>query len=169
MNALLVRSTSLQHTALVLDKLKIRFQTIRLDILTHTHAVESLKSLTGVREIIKFPYKGSFGGSRLYTGSLSKILINKKYDLVVVPVENISGIGYENVIAMAAGIRPLKIAVCNKAGEISVMSRLDVWWFLLKGYMFYPAAVIFSLYFIVNWLLRVAAYSITKKVKNRDK
>lgn len=112
MNILIIRSTSIQHLALVIRRVSSLYPGARIDVLAHSHSVESVKQMNGVSSIIAYP------STRDFSPFIIGCLPLNNYHLVVVPVSNISGAGYENVLLLALRFRKKQVVLCNKNGEM---------------------------------------------------
>jgi len=158
---LLIRATSVQHTAYVIQRLQNVYPGTKIDIMTHPHASESVKDLLKEGSIIPYRYKGNFSLMGILITSLLVKLRQRNYDMVIIPTENTYGTGYENVIALAVFLLPKQVVLCNKGGEISIMSLSKSILLLAKTFFYYPFALINTIALAGSW-----AWTWTKTLTN---
>lgn len=150
---LIIRSTSNQHLALALRRLRREYPQGNMDVLTHAHCVESIGELDGVRDILPYP------PSQYFTPFLLPVL-KKKYPVVVVPVSNLTGSGYENVLLLALRLKKEKILLCNLGGELIPLSTQTILARTFRFLLFVPIAVLGALFFLtLNLLALIRAIS----------
>lgn len=122
--ALIIRSASFQQLDQNLPELQLQMPDYSFDLLTHEHGVKLAQKYEGIAQVIAYPYKDSFS-NRLKVGSLK----DKHYDVVIVLVTNVTGVGFWNVIQFAYTISADKYLQCNMHSELKVLTKLGV----LKG------------------------------------
>jgi hypothetical protein len=166
MKILFIKSTSLQHLALSFEKVMeavksykfevlslkgktfpqysiLNTQDFTIDVLAHSHAFDSLKGFGFIDKIIKYNFLSNFSPINIFRGYFRDIR-RERYDMVVVPFNNISGAGYENVMAMAVCTGAENIATCNKMGEVKLIPYKNALLKTMKGYLFYPLALLMT-------------------------
>ncbi|MEK6591123.1 MAG: hypothetical protein AABZ11_10650 [Nitrospinota bacterium] len=160
MKILFIKSTSLQHLALSFEKvmelpppthsqdgcpalLTKEGGGVVIDVLAHSHAFDSLKGFGFIDKIIKYNSLSNFSPINIFRGYFRDIR-RERYDMVVVPFNNISGAGYENVMAMAVCTGAGNIATCNKMGEVKLIPYKNALLKTMKGYLFYPLALLMT-------------------------
>lgn len=158
MNILIIRSTSNQHLALVVRRLKEEYPQATMDVLTHTHSVESIGELDGIRDIVSYP------PSQYFTPFLLPAL-KKKYPVVVVPVSNLTGSGYENVLLLALRLKKEKIFLCNLGGELVLLPAKTILDRTFRFLLSIPIAVLGALFFLILNLLLIARVALRTKAK----
>ncbi|MBI5187389.1 MAG: hypothetical protein HZA01_16910 [Nitrospinae bacterium] len=157
MNILIIRSTSIQHLALVIRRVSSLYPGARIDVLAHPHSVESVKQMSGVNSIITYPSASDF--SPFAIGDFPR----NSYPLVVVPVSNMSGAGYENVLLLALRFRKRQIVMCNKNGEVislplkKILERA-LWRFASIPLAVFAAVAIASANMILLGILQIARH-----------
>ena len=153
---LIIRSTSNQHLALVVRRLKEEYPQGNMDILTHAHSVESIGELDGVRDILSYP------PSQYFTPFLLPVL-KKNYSLVVVPVSNLTGSGYENVLLLALRLKKEKILLCNPGGELIPLPTKTILARTFRFLLCVPIAVLGALFFLLLNILLIARVALRPK------
>jgi hypothetical protein len=108
---LVVRSVSFQQLDASLEAVRARFPSHAIDVLTHEHGRELAASYRTVDSVIVYPEPGPFtrGAWRPPPGVT--------WDVVVVPVANLTGAGFANVFDFARPLGP-SVYRCNLAGDI---------------------------------------------------
>jgi len=145
-NILIIRSTSNQHLALVVRRLKEEYPQGNMDVLTHAHSAESIGELDGIRDILSYP------PSQYFTPFLLPAP-KKNYPVVVVPVANLTGSGYENVLLLALRLKKEKILLCNLGGNLVPLSTQTILARTFRFLLSIPIAVLGALFFLILNLL----------------
>lgn len=114
---LIIRSVSFQQLDLNLPEIMKRFPGYRISILTHEHGVELAKKYKEISHIYVYPYTESFHKKHKVPA-----LKNKVFDAVIIPVTNITGVGFLNVLAYGLNIRSREYYMCNVVSDISQVS-----------------------------------------------
>ncbi|MBI4378769.1 MAG: hypothetical protein HY578_06715 [Nitrospinae bacterium] len=171
MKILFIKSTSLQHLALSFEKVMeaiksykfevlslkgntfpqnsiLNTQDLTIDVLAHSHVTDSLKGFGFIDKIIKYNSLSNFSPINIFRGYFRDIR-RERYDMVVVPFNNISGAGYENVMAMAVCTGAGNIATCNKMGEVKLITYKNALFKTIKGYLYYPLALLMTVVLFV--------------------
>ncbi len=171
MKILFIKSTSLQHLAVAFEKVRNlpplnplltnEGRGVVIDVLAHPHAVDSLKGFNFINRIISYEHTGNFNPFYMPTNDMRKA----GYDAVVVPFNNISGAGYENVMAMAVCAGAKRIITCNKAGEISAFGITKAVLRIFKGYSYYPIALAMTMVLFVIGILTIFILSLRALAK----
>jgi hypothetical protein len=126
LNILIVRSAPIQQLDASLSKIKQKFNSSNLSILSHEHSIELLNKYGGIKKCITYPFKESFDISRK-----AKFDAGERFDHAVVMVGNLSGCGFQNVLFFALSLPVRKIWVCNLIGELNPISRAGI---ILKSF-----------------------------------
>jgi len=124
---LLVRSVSFQQLDKNLNGIVALFSTDEYEfhLLTHGHGLQRAATYGAVSRIIDYGSRGNFSFFHFPSGleRAASRGVAESYDMVIVPVTNISGVGFLNVLAMALRLPARKIYVCNLVSEIFPLSR----------------------------------------------
>ncbi|AAK80128.1 hypothetical protein BJV85_001710 [Clostridium acetobutylicum] len=128
---LIVRSASFQQLDLNLKAIEKKYKDYEIDILTHEHGVKLAEKYNNIHNIYVYPYKESFK-----KGNKVKEIENIKFDVVIVPVTNISGAGFFNVFKYALSINSDKIIMCNVISEFKDRDRLSIYIMELSSFVF---------------------------------
>ena len=123
---LIVRSAPIQQLDASLSKIKQKFDSPIISILSHEHAIELLNKYECIDKCITYPYKESFDISRR-----AKFDDGERFDHAVVMVGNLSGCGFQNVLFFALSLPVRKIWICNLIGEVTPISRAGI---ILKSF-----------------------------------
>ncbi len=166
MKILFIKSTSIQHLALSFEKVMERFKIkdSRVDVLAHSHSVDSLKGFSFINRIISYNSTGNFSALHIFREYIRNIR-RGKYDMVIVPFNNVSGSGYENVMALAVCTGARHIVTCNKIGEIERLTFKDSLLRAVRGYLYYPFAIVMTPILFVIGILTIFILSLRALVK----
>ena len=160
MKILFIKSTSIQHLALSFEKVRSlpppthpldgcpallikEGRGVVIDVLAHPHAVDSLKGFGFINRIISYNSKGNFSPLHIFREYIRNIR-RGKYDMVIVPFNNMSGSGYENVMALAVCTGARQIVTCNRIGDTKVLDIKKALLKVVKGYSCYPLALLMT-------------------------
>src|SRR3989338_10867939 len=145
MKILFIKSTSIQHLALSFERVMERFKIkdSRVDVLAHSHSVDSLKGFGFINRIISYNSTGNFSPLHIFREYIRNIR-RGKYDMVIVPFNNMSGSGYENVMALAVCTGARHIVTCNRIGDTKVLDIKKALLKFVKGYSCYPIALLMT-------------------------
>jgi hypothetical protein len=120
-NILIVRSAPIQQLDANISKIKQKFNSPSVSILSHEHGIELLKKYECLNTCITYPYKESFDISRK-----AKFDNGARFDHGVVMVGNLTGCGFQNVLFFALSLPVRKIWSCNLIGEFTPISRAGI-------------------------------------------
>lgn len=110
---LIIRSVSFQQLDKNIMEIQKQFPNCEFELLTHSHGVKRSRRYPEISRIIDYESKKNFSG---YHCPLE--LKKADYKAVVVPVTNIQGVGFLNVLFLATRIQAKKIYICNLVSEI---------------------------------------------------
>ena len=157
MKILFIKSTSIQHLALSFEKVRSlpppthpldgcpallikEGRGVVIDVLAHPHTVDSLKGFGFINRIITYNHTGNFNPFNILVKDIRK----EGYDVIVVPFNNLSGAGYENVMAVAVCTGARHIVTCNRTGDTKVLDVKKALLRVVKGYSYYPIALLMT-------------------------
>ena len=120
-NILIVRSAPIQQLDANISKIKQKFNSPSVSILSHEHGIELLNKYECLDKCISYPYKESFDISRK-----AKFDNGERFDHGVVMVGNLTGCGFQNVLFFALTLPVRKIWSCNLIGEVTPISRAGI-------------------------------------------
>ena len=120
-NILIVRSAPIQQLDANISKIKQKFNSPSVSILSHEHGIELLNKYECLDKCITYPYKESFDISRK-----AKFDNGERFDHGVVMVGNLTGCGFQNVLFFALTLPVRKIWSCNLIGEVTPISRAGI-------------------------------------------
>jgi hypothetical protein len=181
MKILFIKSTSLQHLALVFEKVRElpplnpptppfkkggqggfeEGRGVVIDVLAHSHALDSLKGFGFINRIITYNANGSFNPFYISIKDIRK----EGYDVVVVPFNNVSGAGYENVMALAICIGAGHIVTCNRTGYTESLNFKKALLRVIKGYSYYPLALLMTAALFAVGMIGILLQVISFKLK----
>lgn len=122
---LIIRSVSFQQLDLNLAAIKKQYGDCRLSILTHEHGLLLTQKYQGVNQVYVYPFKGGFSYWRQ-----AKELQKKVFDAVIIPVSNLSGAGFGNVLFFSLAIKCKSRVICNL---ISAFKPVASWQIIYRG------------------------------------
>ena len=157
MNILVIRSTSIQHLALVVQSLKKEFPQADIEILTHEHSVSSVKAIKEISSVLPYPFSRDFSPFALPSR------VEKDYPVVVVPASNISGSGFENVLLLALRMSKGKVVLCDKNGILKNFPKHEIIQRTLLFILLIPLASLSSVILTLFALLMMAVTTRFKK------
>src|SRR3990170_6440190 len=174
MKILFIKSTSIQHLALSFEKVRSLppvnpllikgGRGVVIDVLAHSHSVDSLKGFGFINRIISYNSTGNFSPLHIFREYIRNIR-RGKYDMVIVPFNNMSGSGYENVMALAVCTGARHIVTCNKIGEIERLTFKDSLLRAVRGYLYYPFALVMTPILFVIGILTIFILSLRALAK----
>lgn len=118
---LIIRSVSLQQLDLIIGKIADNLKADTIHLLTPPHNHSHCEKYKDISKIIDYPEKTSFSCL-----TLPDELKKEEYDAVVVPVSNIKGSGFLNVMLLAMRVKAKEIYTCNLATDIKKLSRTGI-------------------------------------------
>lgn len=118
---LIIRSASFQQLDLNLPEIKKKFPNYKISILTHEHGVKLAEKYEDIEQIYIYDYKDGFSIRRKV-----KKFQNKVFDVLIVPVTNVSGAGFSNVFLFSLSIKAKKKYQCNVISEIKEYTNKNI-------------------------------------------
>lgn len=136
---LVIRSVSFQQLDLNLVEIQKKFPGYRISLLTHEHGVRLAEKYNNIDQIYVYPYGGAF--NRKY-----KVLEleSKSFDAIIIPVTNITGYSFLNVLSFGLGIRAKNYYMCNVISEIQEITRMKITMKRIKGNVYKVLAAILA-------------------------
>ncbi|URZ00931.1 hypothetical protein [Clostridium felsineum] len=128
---LIVRSASFQQLDLNLKAIEEKYKGYEISMLTHEHGVKLAEKYNDIKNIYVYRYKESFK-----KGNSVKEIENIKFDVIIVPVTNISGAGFFNVFKYALSINGDKIVMCNVVSELKDVSVSSLYVMRISNFIF---------------------------------
>lgn len=110
---LILRSVSLQQLDQNLPAIQAAFPGAEFHLLTHPHAIAECRKVPGLAKVIPLASAASFSPFRL-----PRRIRRERYAAAVVPVSNLSGVGFANVFLTALASGAQDIYRCNLVSEI---------------------------------------------------
>lgn len=125
---LIIRSVSFQQLDLNLPAIKEKYKDCNICLLTHEHGVKLAEKYSDIDEIYVYPYKDSFN-----IKNKVKELGNIDFEAVVVPVTNITGGGFFNVLKFSKSIKCRERVICNVISDIKAFTMGNIYWLQIKN------------------------------------
>ena len=128
---LVIRSVSFQQLDKNLAAIETQFPIsegeYEIHLLTHAHGIPHAQSYTAVSHIIDYGSRGNFSFFHLPRClKRSKSTLPTGYEAIVVPVTNMSGAGFLNVLLMSLRIPAASIYICNLVSEMWKVPRRQI-------------------------------------------
>ncbi|MED1420456.1 hypothetical protein [Bacillus smithii] len=127
---LIIRSASMQQLDKNLKTIMQKFPDYEYHMLTHEHSVKLVEKYNFIKKIIVYPYKESFSIKR-QVPELKK----ETYDVVIIPVTNITGAGFFNVFQFSLSLKAKKRVVCNLVSDLWDITPGQIRWMRIKHIM----------------------------------
>lgn len=137
---LIIRSVSFQQLDLNLPEIIKKYGECEISLLTHEHGVKLAKKYANIDNIYVYPYKGGFS----YKNKV-KELNDKEFDIVIVPVTNIDGGGFFNVLKFSKSIKSVKKVMCNVVSEFTEFTMADLYIKQIKNYLYRFISILASI------------------------
>ncbi|NRY60045.1 glycosyltransferase family 9 protein [Clostridium beijerinckii] len=127
---LIIRSVSFQQLDLNLPAIKEKYGECKIYLLTHEHGVKLAEKYSDIEKIYVYPYKDGFN-----IANKVKELMDINFDFVVVPVTNINGGGFFNVLKFSKSINAKERVMCNVISHISLFTMGDIYLLEFKNFV----------------------------------
>ncbi|KJU82376.1 conserved hypothetical protein, membrane [Candidatus Magnetobacterium bavaricum] len=154
---LIIRSTGFQHLDRILGRLKDSYSQSEICLLTHQHGKPLAEKYADINHVYVYPHTGAFSPLRV-----PDELVREVFDVVIVPVGNITGSGFLNVLLLSFRIRADSRLICNISLDFRPLTRLALIISLLKGIVFTVIAgvitVVTSLLLLLLWIVSSLSY-----------
>ncbi|MBF0317743.1 MAG: hypothetical protein HQL04_06165 [Nitrospirae bacterium] len=149
---LIIRSTGFQHLDRILGRLKGKYPQGEICLLTHQHGKPLAEKYADIHHVYVYPHTGAFSLLRV-----PDALKRETFDVVIVPVGNITGSGFLNVLLLSFRIRADSRLVCNISLGFKPLTRPVLITSLLKSSVYTAIAgimtVVASPLFLLLWIL----------------
>lgn len=136
-NILIIRSVSFQQLDLNLPAIKEKYGECKISLLTHEHGVKLAEKYSDIEKIYVYPYKDGFN-----IANKVKELADIKFDVVVVPVTNINGGGFFNVLKFSKSINTKERVICNVISDISSFTMGNIYLLEIKSFLMKVIAIL---------------------------
>ncbi|ADU95596.1 hypothetical protein [Geobacillus sp. Y412MC52] len=127
---LIVRSASMQQLDNNLKAIINTFPDYEYHMLTHEHSVKLVEKYDVIKKIIVYPYKQSFSIKRPVPE-----LKNEIYDVVIIPVSNLTGAGFFNVFQFSLSLKSKRRIICNLISDLWDITPGQIRWMRMKHIM----------------------------------
>ncbi|HOJ78739.1 MAG TPA: hypothetical protein PLZ08_11310 [Bacillota bacterium] len=118
---LIIRSVSFQQLDRNLVAILERYPEHRISILTHEHGVLLAQKYKGIGHVYVYPYKEGFKFKNKVPA-----FQDKNFDVVIVPVTNITGAGFFNVLLFSLSLKAAQRVLCNVRSEFKELSGFSL-------------------------------------------
>lgn len=141
---LIIRSVSFQQLDLNLPQVEKQYPSHKISLLTHEHGIKLAQKYKNIHNIYSYSYKEGFK-----YGNKVVDLKDKNFDIVIIPVTNISGVGFLNVLRFSKMIKAKKRVICNIVSEFKEISDLNITFMQFRGLFSTIIALILTAIFSV--------------------
>ncbi|MDI3546989.1 MAG: hypothetical protein PWR10_641 [Halanaerobiales bacterium] len=118
---LIIRSVSFQQLDKNIITIQEKYKDYNINLLTHEHGVKLAEKYKMIDKIHIYPYKGSFKFKNKV-----KELADEEFDLVIIPVTNITGAGFLNVLLYSLTLKTKKRVICNVVSDFKEISKTKI-------------------------------------------
>ena len=118
---LIVRSVSFQQLDLNLPAIKNQYRDCSLSVLTHEHGLLLAQKYQDIDQVYVYPFKSAFSYWRR-----PKELRRKVFDTVIIPVSNLSGVGFDNVLFYSLSFKCKSRVICNLVSELKPVAAWQI-------------------------------------------
>ena len=110
---LIIRSVSLQQLDKNLPVVKERYPDHKISVLTHEHSAILARKYKDVETVYIYPHREGF----LYKNKTG-VPDDKNFSIVIIPVSNITGAGFFNVLKFSLSMKTDRRMICNVTSEM---------------------------------------------------
>lgn len=128
---LIIKSVSVQQLDKNFQVIRDKYKDYRIHVLTHEHNKNLLETYKEVDRVFAYPYKSSFSIFRRV-----KEMKTEVYDEIIIPVANVSGAGFLNVLLFSLTLNGKRRKVCNLVSDIWPVSTWNIFWRVCKNVFF---------------------------------
>ena len=136
---LIIRSVSFQQLDKNLPIVKKRFPDHKISVLTHEHGAPLARKYKDVETVYIYPYRGGFQ----YKDRANEIS-GTIFDAVIIPVANITGAGFFNVLKFSLSIKTGRRMICNVTSEITEIKPAAIRLIGVKNGMFSALSMVLT-------------------------
>lgn len=115
---LIIRSVPIQQLDNNLPEIIKEFPDHEITLLTHEHGIKLAEKYNTVDNIMVYPFKAKFS-PRIKWNELDCM----SFDIVIVPVANLTGAGFFNVMLFSLKIKANQIYMCNLVSNIVKINK----------------------------------------------
>lgn len=126
-NILIIRSVSFQQLDLNLSAIREKYSPCKISLLTHEHGVKLAEKYSEIEKVYVYPYKEGFD----YRNKVDEMK-DIEFDTVVVPVTNINGGGFFNVLKFSKLFNAKERVICNVVSDIKCFNMSDIYLLEIK-------------------------------------
>ncbi|NLM97164.1 MAG: glycosyltransferase family 9 protein [Halanaerobiaceae bacterium] len=157
---LIIRSVSFQQLDKNIVAIKEEFKDYNINLLTHEHGVKLAEKYKWIKNIYTYPYKDSFK----YRNKVNE-LKDKRFEIVIIPVTNITGAGFLNVLNYSLSIKARKRIICNVVSELKEVNIPQILFMNMKSILISVVSLIctFISSLIIGLFLPIFLFFIKKE------
>ena len=148
---LIIRSISMQQLDNLMSKLYTEYPEDDLYILTHSHAIKRCEKYKNITEIIDYERINNFS-----IFHIPKNINEHDFDIIIIPVTNISGVGFFNVFLMSLRIKSKKLFLYNLQSKKKERKKREIIFNFFKSILFSTISIFVTIIlspFIISHLL----------------
>lgn len=118
---LIIRSVSFQQLDMTLHGVVASYPNSKISLLTHEHGVKLAEKYRAITEIISYPYRQSFSFFRPVN-----TFRGRHFDCVIIPVTNITGAGFFNVLLFSLSLNTKQRVICNVVSQFREINSVEI-------------------------------------------
>lgn len=161
---LIIRSVSFQQLDKNLVAIIEKYPDYKISLLTHEHGVFLAQKYKDINKIYVYPYTSGF-----QLGKKVADLKGKIFDTVIIPVTNLTGVGFFNVLLFSLSIRSKKRIVCNVISELWEITPRVILGLALMNWMIAAVSKILTAIVAIPVLLLLPVKLLTIQKKGLEK
>lgn len=128
---LIIRSVSLQQLDSNIIEIKKKFPEYHISLLAHEHGAKLAEKYDDIDDIVVYPFNCSFSWH-----NQARFDDLEEFDDLVVPVGNISGAGFFNVMFFSLFIPTKRRWLCNLVSDIKPLSTFAIVMLGIRNFVF---------------------------------
>lgn len=118
---LIIRSVSFSQLDINIQQIKKKFPDYQIDILTNYSGVDTAKKYTCINNVYIYNFDGNFNKKNIV-----KAIQDQKFDVIIILVNNVSGLFFENSISFGCSIKSEEYYICNIASDLKRITKLNL-------------------------------------------
>lgn len=118
---LIIRSVNFSQLDINIPQIKKQFLNYQINILTNSSSVNTIKKYKDINKIYIYNFEGNFNRK-----NVSKIMQNQKFDVIIILVNDVKGLFFENAIYAGCSIKAKEYYICNMASELKKITKSNL-------------------------------------------
>lgn len=162
---LIIRSVSFQQLDKSLVAVRQRFPGAELHLLTHSHGLEQAAGYKDIVRVIDYGSRKNFSSHHIPSSLAGGV----SYDAIIVPVTNITGVGFLNVLGVAFRIDSKQVFICNLVSDFREVPRRSIVFLNVRASLLTVLATFFTIPFFIIMLPVLSIMFIFQGLGKRSK